>query len=61
MKRLTRTHSTHRCKPDQSKGFLSAHNCDTKGGKYYYCVGKSDAQCLKIKNAIGLENGECFL
>ena len=53
----------NRCTPSSSKGFLSAHNCDNKGGKYYYCVTTAGAQgtCTAIRNAQGLENGECFL
>ncbi|KAF9813698.1 hypothetical protein IEO21_05414 [Rhodonia placenta] len=49
------------CDPDNSKGMRSGHNCKNAGGKYYYCVGSSGGQCMKVKSATGLENGECFL
>ncbi|KAK0494993.1 hypothetical protein EDD18DRAFT_1173380 [Armillaria luteobubalina] len=49
------------CDPSSSKGLLSAHNCKTKGGKYYLCKQGDTWTCTKVKNMIGMEKGECFL
>ncbi|PPQ95283.1 hypothetical protein CVT26_014857 [Gymnopilus dilepis] len=52
------------CVNTASKGFLSSHNCFSKGGRAYLCVQGGRTTCISGANnvkAANLENGECFI
>ncbi|EED84351.1 predicted protein [Postia placenta Mad-698-R] len=55
------TEAVKKCEPANSVGMLAAHQCANRGGKYYYCHDSTGEGCMKVKTAIGLEHGECFV
>ncbi|KAF9553798.1 hypothetical protein CPC08DRAFT_713453 [Agrocybe pediades] len=50
------------CNPRNSRGWLSAHNCERKGGTAYLCVQNNVGTCFSLRHGHqAYEGGECFL